>query len=559
MKTTETMSEFPIGAITPYAGDLSISKNLDNLREQGWLLCDGKAYDSTLFPELFAAIGTANGGAGSNFNVPDLRARFLRGTCGNAAGTDPDAASRVAAAPGGSTGNHGGSLQTAATGLPSNAWLIQNAGVHNHVCAHLNSSRNEMWGGGTYSMARSSDTLQVENAGDHTHTLAGFDSATVPVNVALYFIIKANESRRPTGPTPAGAIVGFTGQLSTPMKKWLKCDGAAFGVTLYPDLLNTILYNFGGDGITVANLPDLRGYFLRGSSHKTSRDPDASSRHPLNTGGNAGDNIGSAQFYATLRPSSLAAGTAGAHSHNIKGIPGDDDDHHGAWGASGPASYYMIEWTSDTRGTTQNGDHNHKVIGGDKETRPENIYADFLVATDNLAQSAPPIGSVMSFGGDITDPGIRQQLATAGWIPCDGSALRINSFPALYDVIGKTFGESPLKFNLPDVRGVFLIGAGEISEGPRKGVTVGTVQSVSTTGVPGNPFTTTCNGEHNHQLDCVPDESKDMDACAGDDIASYNSNQSPTSTSGEHTHSVTGGDAETRPLNVNVDYIIRFQ
>lgn len=38
----------------------------------GWLLCDGTSYPTATYPALFAAIGYAYGGAGANFNVPNL-------------------------------------------------------------------------------------------------------------------------------------------------------------------------------------------------------------------------------------------------------------------------------------------------------------------------------------------------------------------------------------------------------------------------------------------------------------------------------------------------------
>lgn len=43
----------------------------------GWVLCDGSSYSTTnpLYTALFAAIGYTYGGAGANFNVPDLRGR----------------------------------------------------------------------------------------------------------------------------------------------------------------------------------------------------------------------------------------------------------------------------------------------------------------------------------------------------------------------------------------------------------------------------------------------------------------------------------------------------
>jgi microcystin-dependent protein len=547
---TADLSAFPIGTIVAFGGDLSQSTKLTALNEQGWYLCDGTSFEKTKFPQLFAAIGTVSGGSESNFNVPDLRNRFMRGTLNNAAGIDPDVGTRVAAAAGGATGNNTGSLEKSATALPANSlWSLQHAGLHTHTCVHLNSDMHMAWSGSTYRMARWNAPASVDTAGAHYHNLTGFDAATVPVNVALYFIIKAGEPTAPTGNVPAGAIAGYAGALPTPPASWLRCDGAAYGVNRYPNLFNTLFYNYGGDGETVLNVPDFRGYFLRGTSHLTNHDPDAGSRHPLNTGGNSGDAIGSVQFYATRSPNALAVSNAGTHSHNITLVP--QTDHHAAWGASGPAAYNCMVWTDGTTTSSQDGDHCHTVTGGDKECRPENIYVDFLVADDTLTQAAPPIGSIMSFGGDITDPGVIGILAASGWLACNGSALRIAQYPALYDVIGTTFGSAPLKFNLPDLRGYFVTGAGKTA--------VGTKLTVSTTGTPVVPLITTTNGDHQHTMYNIPTDTHVIDVVAGVDLAENNPNGSPTSSDGQHTHVVSGGDSESRPPNVYVDYIIRFQ
>jgi microcystin-dependent protein len=77
---------------------------------EGWLLCDGASYDTVDQAELFAAIGYLWGGLGSNFNVPDMRGRFARGT-DLGAGNDPDADARLESAPGSNTGDNVGSLQ----------------------------------------------------------------------------------------------------------------------------------------------------------------------------------------------------------------------------------------------------------------------------------------------------------------------------------------------------------------------------------------------------------------------------------------------------------------
>ena len=97
------VNSVPTGSIMAYMGTNA---------PPGWFLCDGAAVSRTQYWRLFAVIGVANGsGDGvSSFNLPDLRGTFLRGMDGTA-GVDPDRAARIAAKPGGNTGNALGSLQ----------------------------------------------------------------------------------------------------------------------------------------------------------------------------------------------------------------------------------------------------------------------------------------------------------------------------------------------------------------------------------------------------------------------------------------------------------------
>lgn len=78
----------PIGSIMPYAGQSVLPASLS-----GWLLCDGAAYGSTVYPGLYEIIGssynTTNGQsapATGYFRVPDLRGMTLLGV--NTAITD---------------------------------------------------------------------------------------------------------------------------------------------------------------------------------------------------------------------------------------------------------------------------------------------------------------------------------------------------------------------------------------------------------------------------------------------------------------------------------------
>ena len=52
-----------------------------------WLLCDGSSIDTTTYADLFAAIGYVYGGAGANFNIPDLVDYFIRGQSTQTAAT----------------------------------------------------------------------------------------------------------------------------------------------------------------------------------------------------------------------------------------------------------------------------------------------------------------------------------------------------------------------------------------------------------------------------------------------------------------------------------------
>jgi len=45
----------------------------------GWLLCDGASIATATYPDLFTALGYAYGGAGANFNLPNLVDVFIRG------------------------------------------------------------------------------------------------------------------------------------------------------------------------------------------------------------------------------------------------------------------------------------------------------------------------------------------------------------------------------------------------------------------------------------------------------------------------------------------------
>lgn len=84
-----------------------------------------------------------------------------------------------------------------------------------------------------------------------------------------------------------------------------------------------------------------------------------------------------------------------------------------------------------------------------------NYFAAFKSAMDNsmtMAQNiGGPIGSVTAFAG---------AAAPAGWMICNGALVTVAAYPALYAVIGTTYGTSNpgVNFALPDLRGRFVRG-----------------------------------------------------------------------------------------------------
>ncbi|MDV3455434.1 tail fiber protein [Sphingomonas sp. HF-S4] len=75
----------------------------------------------------------------------------------------------------------------------------------------------------------------------------------------------------------------------------------------------------------------------------------------------------------------------------------------------------------------------------------------YLIAT-NAESGAPLLGMVAAFAGSF---------APSGWTVADGRMLPISANVPLYQLIGHSFGGSPVGFNLPDLDGFAVIGAGE--------------------------------------------------------------------------------------------------
>ena len=95
---------------------------------------------------------------------------------------------------------------------------------------------------------------------------------------------------------PVGHIIILAADLSSSVPdNYLYCDGSSLSRTTYADLFAVISTNWGTASGSTFNLPDCRGYVLRGHADTASNDPDRATRTAINTGGETGDKVGTYQ------------------------------------------------------------------------------------------------------------------------------------------------------------------------------------------------------------------------------------------------------------------------
>lgn len=164
---------------------------------------------------------------------------------------------------------------------------------------------------------------------------------------------------------PVGAVIAYGGDLEV-NDNWLFCDGRELNCGDYPELFSAIEYIYGGDvSGHKFKLPDYRGRFLRGAVHTANADPDAASRTSLAPSGFTADikNPGSIQDYATKRPNKH-------FTAKFPHLPTDKKDSHG-------------ETAPNNIGPSGSDDKATCTSGGDKESRPKNVYVNYYIKTRN--------------------------------------------------------------------------------------------------------------------------------------------------------------------------------
>ncbi|MCB9662550.1 MAG: tail fiber protein [Alphaproteobacteria bacterium] len=158
----------------------------------------------------------------------------------------------------------------------------------------------------------------------------------------------------------------------------------------------------------------------------------------------------------------------------------------------------------------------------------------------------------------------------AGWLVCDGAEVARADYPELFATLGTAHGsgDGATTFRLPDLRGRFLRGAdegagndpdaagrGAAAPGGNVGDLVGTLQG-DATGAPEVPFEAAEAGDHTHGS--TRPSTYSSFSSGGSSYTVWNQSTSgQTGSAGRHVHDITGGDAETRPVNVAVRWLVR--
>jgi microcystin-dependent protein len=218
-------------------------------------------------------------------------------------------------------------------------------GTHNHPASVITSGTidNARLNAATTSVAGIVELATNAETQNGTDTTRAVTPASLASAAALF--------------VPPGAVLPFA--MNVVPSGWLAANGAAVSRALYPALFAAIGTLYGvGDGSTTFNVPDLRGYFVRGQG--------------TNSDGTAAGNFGAKQaddFKSHNHTGSTSQN--GGHNHTY-------NSHSATFnlqgGSSGGAVQNIMRNPDGNGQTSTVGNHSHTITAeGGTETRPKNI------------------------------------------------------------------------------------------------------------------------------------------------------------------------------------------
>lgn len=185
------------------------------------------------------------------------------------------------------------------------------------------------------------------------------------------------------GGLPVGAVTAFAGALGAPDSNsppadvtpaafttdpleawgWMLCDGRSLSSADYPELFAVLGHVYGGAGAQF-NIPDYRGYFLRGVGTGTRNDPDIATRTTPPGGQGSSDGVGSVQSFALQ-----------AHEHTYSSAPAPSATSPSGTAAGAPSVASTLTTGGPVAGTGQT----QAVQVSVNETRPLNVYVNYII------------------------------------------------------------------------------------------------------------------------------------------------------------------------------------
>jgi microcystin-dependent protein len=328
---------------------------------------------------------------------------------------------------------------------------------------------------------------------------------------------------------PVGSILAYAvDDLDSGLSSlWRFCRGDKLSKVDFPELFEMIKYSNGADDEdpNLFHLPDLQGYFLRGVGETS-----------LTTGPAPAVVLpGSIQDYATAAPVNLKVQPSLPKS-KIRAI---DPKNKAAENTNLPATN-MVNYDDTSK----------------QESVPINIAMNFIIKV--TPSPIIPIASIVPYAGmerDVPDMPADLRL----WAVCEGQEIETASmrYLNLLTVISARYGHNASRFNLPDLRGRFIRGVDlnkdvNIRHDKNQRVAppgltadkvdvAGSTQSFAT-GQPNDPLTVT-------KLHFPP-------ATTSDTLHDPNGISCLRMDNTAPSKSLEDSDKETRPVNVNVQFLI---
>lgn len=198
--------------------------------------------------------------------------------------------------------------------------------------------------------------------------------------------------------------------------------------------------------------------------------------------------------------------------------------------------------------------------------QPGTVSLNALVAA--VKESLCPVGTISAFAGDT---------APAGWLLCNGASVSRTTYATLFSVIGQRFGSNGVatNFNVPDFRGRFLRGRdGGAGNDPDRA----TRTAMTTGGAAGDNVGSLQTGQfasHTHSYKDVIFSYQDATLAGAPSnltrvvtpkAASWENGLGTDGSADTDNYgwewnnrvTVSAGGNETRPINISVNYIIKY-